>query len=174
MEYLPLILIIVVLAVWGFIRNRKDEAAESKREELVASGVLDPYRLFMAETVPALMQDYNCFAPGYLERFTDQYRRDGTTAKFTGEDLLPGVDSNYAAWVLSHCSLLASNRFNQSRQLEDAKVAGFDVELKVARANPNCSKVPAEGVFKPNKALVYPCADCKEDKPCDIWYKLVT
>lgn len=169
-----LVVIIVVFVAWGLYKQKKEERQEKKREELTASGVLNPYRQFMADTVPALLGDYSVLSDAYLTRFSDQFLRDGSTANFTDADLVSGVEPGRASWALHHCIFIASQRFNQSRQLRDAAEAGFDVELKVQRANPNCSQVPSEQVFNPSKAPVYPCADCKEDQPCDIWYKLLT
>lgn len=170
MGYLFFIVFIVVMVVIGFRKNQRSE----KREQLEAAGVLDPYRQFMASTVPALLVDYQIFQPGYLQKYADLFERDGSTAKFTDADLLEGVDTSRASWALNHCAYLASMRYNQMQQLRDAKEAGLDVELKFTYKNPNCAQIPSEQKFKPGKAPVYPCADCKEDKPCQIWYKLLT
>lgn len=168
------ILFIVVLVIIGFVKNQKAESQEKKREELTASGVLSPYRDFMSETVPALLVDYETFRPSYFTKFSDQFSRDGSTASFSPEDLLDDVSPDRAAWVLNHCQLIASKRFHQSKSLSDAAEAGFEVELKVARACPGCPHVPVEKVYNPAKAPVYPCADCKEEQPCDIWYKVLS
>lgn len=174
MEYVFFIIVIVAIVIWGFVKNKKEESQEKKREELETAGVIDPYRQFMATVVPAILEDYNIFQPEYLQKFADQFERDGSTIKFTKEDLLDGADGSEALWTLEHCKYIASMRYHQSRQLNDAKEAGFDVELKFDYKNPNCSQVPSEQKFKPGKAPVYPCADCKEEKPCQIWYKLLT
>jgi len=162
-------LAIAGLLVWGFYQKKQKE---KKKAALSVDTPMDSSRQLIAEIAPAIMKDYEVFTDSFLMRFSDEFIRNGKYTGLSKDDVLEGVDFDHARWIYSHCSSIASCRCAQINSLNQMKEAEVDtVELKVSRANPNCSHVPSEGKIEIDKALVYPCADCKEDKPCDIWYK---
>ena len=131
-------------------------------------------RRYIAENVPALLIQFNVFVPSFLSRFSAEYLASGHFARFGDDDLVEGVEPGHASWVLNHCCRLASARYNNLRVIQNAERAeARSVTLKPYKSNPNCSRVPKEKKYKLGQEVpLFPCADCKENEICDIWYKL--
>lgn len=133
------------------------------------------HRRYMSQNVPELLQSFDVFSASFLSRFASEYISSGKSANFTEEDLLSNVDPKYAYWVLNHCLRLASSRYNNLGVIKNAeRVEAKYVVVKLFNMNSNCSKVPKKDKkYKINTDIpLFPCADCKEDKICGIWYKL--
>lgn len=158
---------LVVLVVLFLLRSRK-----KKRP---ASHPLVSQRSYMASSVPALLKNHKVFSSSYLSRYASAYRKSGRAPAFTEKDLLPGVDSSHAAWVLNHCERLASARFSAVSAISNAeKSEAHSVVLTVDRACPGCVKVPGVKTYKVGSRIpVYPCADCSKDQPCIFYYKVI-
>jgi hypothetical protein len=172
------IIVLFVLYALFFDKGKKSKRnktrAAPKKSSVVSSG---PYtqkeqRRFMAETVPALLQDYNVFLPCFYSRFAAEYIQTGHDAKIEQTDIVEGVDAGYAYWVLNHCCYLASMRFPHIKMIENAKdVEARYIKFSVFRSNPSCSLVPQNKKYKVgDKIPIFPCADCKEEKPCIFTY----
>ena len=156
------------------IKFRARKARKSPAVDSFSLPVDKDERRFMSETVPVLLQDYNVFLPAFLSRYAAQYLSSGSSARFSESDLVEGVESGYAAWVLNHCSRIASARYNNLRVIQNAEKAEADyVVLKLFNTNPACPLVPkSDKKYKAGEPIpLFPCADCKEDKICGIWYK---
>lgn len=131
-------------------------------------------RRFMSQTVPELLRSYDVFNSYFLSRYASEYLRSGHSPVFKSDELLPGVESSRASWVLNHCIRLASARFNNARVVDEGRVAeASSVDVKLQRPCPSCVRVPAEKTYKlSGEVPVYPCADCQESDFCIFWYKL--
>jgi hypothetical protein len=132
-------------------------------------------RRYIAENVPALLVGYNVFVPSFLSRFSAEYLATGHFARFNADELVEGVDPDHASWVLNHCCRLASARYNNLKVIQNAEnVEAEYVVLKLFQTNPSCPFVPKKDKkYKAKDEIpLFPCADCKEDKICGIWYKL--
>lgn len=160
---------LAVLVVLFLFRNRKKKSSRSLPVHV------DSRHVYMSSFVPALLEDYKVFSSSYLSRYASQYKKSERFVKFTEKDLLPGVDIDRAIWVYNHCERLAVARYNNLSAISNAEKADASaVALTVSRACPGCSHVPKNKTYKFGTNIpIYPCADCQEDKPCDIWYKAV-
>ena len=166
---LIIIISIAALVIWSLYQKKQKE---KRKAELSVDTPMDPIRQLMADMAPGIMMDYNVFTDSFLARFSDSFIRNGKYTNLKHEDVLDGIDFEYARWVYSRCTLLASLRCKQIEALDKMKEAEIEtVELKVSRSNPDCPLLPVEKKLNINKAVIYPCADCKKEKPCDIWYK---
>lgn len=127
----------------------------------------------MAKHIPELLSKFNVFEPSYLSRLSAYYLNNGNVPPFRDDELLAGVMRPRASWVLNHCMRLASARYNNSRMIASAKKGEADyISLNVSRACEGCRKVPQSKMYSPGDRIpLYPCADCKEDNICQIWYK---
>ena len=168
----------VVLFVLFYSLLIKLRARKAGRSAKVGGSFVLPVdeenRRYMAENVPALLVGFNVFVPAFLSRFSAEYLASGHFARFNADDLVEGVDPRYASWVLNHCCRLASGRYNNFRVIHEAQEAeAKSITLKVQSSNSTCQLVPKEKIYKLDEDIpLFPCAECKEDKICNVWYKL--
>lgn len=127
---------------------------------------------YHAENLPRLLSSFNVFTSAYLDHISDCYSKNEPTQKFTDSDLLPGVDSGYAAWVLNHCLLLISARKDAIDILANAKkIEAKYIDFDVYRPCKTCNKIPKKKCYKISSSIpVYPCEDCKEENICLFAY----
>lgn len=124
--------------------------------------------------MPLFLEPYKIFKASFISLLSAQFLRNGSMARFTNEDLLPGVDSSHAFLILNHCMRLVSARYNNTRVIKNASLASAkSITIKIERACPECTRVLSEKKYKKGDDVpLYPCADCKEENICDIWYKI--
>lgn len=166
--------VIIIILVAAFILYR---ATHKKRPRRTRSAPVrssaDAYKRYMAKHIPELLSKFSVFEPSYLSRLSAYYLNNGNAPPFRDDELLAGVMRARASWVLNHCMRLASARYNNSRYISSARKGEADfISLNVSRACEGCKKVPQSKLYEPkDKIPLYPCADCKEDNICQIWYK---
>jgi hypothetical protein len=168
--------VIIIVLLVGFIIYRlksKKRPRVSRRGSSSTSAHVDAHRKYMAKNIPVLLSKFSVFQPSYLARLSAYCINNGTVPSFSNDELLAGVSRGQASWTLNHCMRLASARYNNSRSISDAKKAKADyISMKVSRACEGCKKVPQSQMYAPDDRIpLYPCANCKEDNICDIWYK---
>lgn len=170
--------VIIIVLLVGFIiyrvKSKKRPRGLKRGSKSPAVTVrVDAHRKYMAKHIPALLSKFSVFEPAYLARLSAYYLNNGNVPPFTDDELLEGVERGRASWTLNHCMRLASARYNNSRSISDAKKAKADyISLKVSRGCESCKKVPQSKLYaQDDRVPLYPCADCKEDNICDIWYK---
>jgi len=171
---------IIIICVYVLFSSKKKAPKKSRRAPAAkkttsfALPVDKAERRFMSKNVPDLLQGYAVFSASYLSRFASRYLSSGKTARFTEDELLPGVEPERASWVLNHCLRLASARYNAKRTIKEGRAAeASSVDVKLQRACKTCDRVPAENNYSLDSDIpIYPCADCKENDICVFWYKL--
>lgn len=168
--------VIIIVLLVGFIIYRlksKKRPRVSRRGSSSPSVHVDAHRKYMAKNIPVLLSKFSVFHPSYLARLSVYYINNGTVPSFNDNEVLAGIDRGRASWVLNHCMRIASARYNNSRSIANAKKAEADyICLNVSRGCEGCKKVPQSAKYAPDdKIPLYPCANCKEDNLCDIWYK---
>ena len=172
---------IIVLIVFFYIcfflygkikKHRMIKKASAPRKNRRGSASQTDQRRYMAESVPALLEDYKLFQPSFFSRFSANYLSTGRYTNLTQDDLLEGAEMSEAWWTYNHCCYLASMRFtsvDKIEKIEDVEARGLRVS--VFRSNPSCPNVPQDKLYKAGEPIpVYPCADCKEEKPCIFAY----
>ena len=187
-----IIFIIVLFVLYALIFGKSKKTKKKKDKSSASTGikvtVSDPkvYKgrvdssvkkmwRYMAETVPALLDDYHIFVPSFYSRYAARYLKDGRTTNITKDDLIEGVSYNEALWTLSHCEQLASARFHAIGIIENApEIEVKFIDFEVWRPNPDCPRVPKNKVYDVDEDIpIFPCADCKEEKICIFNYKNV-
>lgn len=174
-----ILIIFTVLFVFFYSLLIKIRARKARKSKPASDSFSLPVdvenRRYMAENVPELLIPYNVFAPSFLSRFSAEYLASGHFARFKIDELVDGVEPGYASWVLNHCCRLATARYNSLRLIQSAEsVEAEYVVLKSFNINPACSRAPKKDKkYKVGEEVpLFPCADCKENKICGIWYKL--
>lgn len=172
---IPFIIVLIVsfFFLYGKIKkHRIIKKASVPRKTRRGSASQTDRRRYMAESVPALLEDYKLFQPSFFSRFSADYLNTGRYTNLTQEDLLAGAEMSEALWTYNHCCYLASMRFtsvDKIEKIEDVEARGLRVS--VFRSNPACPNVPKDKLYKAGESIpVYPCADCKEEKPCIFAY----
>lgn len=127
---------------------------------------------YYAENIPPLVQTYKVFKDSFLARISESFLNDKTAPKVTTDDLLEGIDYNYAWWVFNHCQHIIAARYSLLCSLENAKKAEVSyIDFKVFRPCPTCDKIPKNQKFKMTDNIpLYPCLDCKEENICIFAY----
>lgn len=143
-----------------------------KKKDSFALPVRFDYKYY-AENIPPLVQTYNVFKSSFLTKIAENFLKEGKITKITNDDLLEGVDYNYAFWVLNHCHRIIAARCSLICSLKNAKEGEVKyIDFKVFRACPSCNKVPANKKIKMSDNVpLYPCLDCKEDDVCIFAYE---
>lgn len=166
--------VIIIVLVMGFIiyRATRKKRPRGSRSASAKTGA-DAYRRYMAKHIPELLSKFSVFEPSYLSRLSAYFLHNGSVPPFRDDEVLAGVERGRASWVLNHCMRLASARYSNSKSISSAKKGEADyISLNVSRACEGCKKVPQSKKYAPGERIpLYPCADCKEDNICQIWYK---
>ena len=170
--------VIIIVLVVGFIiyrakSKKRPRGTRSVRGPASIKTGADAYRKYMAKNIPALLSKFSVFEPSYLSRLSAYYLLNGSVPPFQDGEVLAGVERGRASWVLNHCMRLASARYNNSKSIQNAKKGEADyISLIVSRACEGCKRVPQSQRYAPESRIpLYPCADCKEENICQIWYK---
>jgi hypothetical protein len=166
------VIIIILVVVFIVYRATHKKRPRRSRSASPRTGA-DAYRRYMAKHIPELLSKFSVFEPSYLSRLSACYLNNGNVPPFRDDEVQTGVERGRASWTLNHCMRLASARYSNSKSISDAKKGEADyISLNVSRGCQGCRKVPQSKKYAPGERIpLYPCADCKEDNICQIWYK---
>ena len=176
------VLVWIIIQIYGKVKKRrmiKDFVSSTVDSVKKNKTHVDPYirklRRYMAETVPALLDEFHVFVPSFYSRYSARYLKEGKTTAICKDDVVDGVSYGEALWTLNHCERLASARFYAIGVIENAPDAEVKfIDFEVWRPNPDCSRVPQNKVYDVDEEIpIFPCADCKEDNICLFNYKNV-
>jgi hypothetical protein len=171
------IIILFVILIWIWYKTIK-KGIEPYKKQQTSIKIHDPnlpYKRFLTKEMCSLLQRYKIVNPVFISKFCTFFLQNSSFIEIKKEDLIDGVDLNYAKWVYKHCLRIARARYNATNSIHIAKLSEARyIDLDVERPCSECDFSPKDKRYSIYDEIpIFPCDFCDKNFDCIVFYNAI-